>query len=104
MFHFRRLDTSHFKICKLHGPQQFILFQYSEVSPATETAEQSMKFQDIFPKGNKISPELCFRSRCYIVTRCTNLVSVHYFLPLAISAKMLINKVASGNWACVNGI
>ncbi len=41
---------------------------------------------------------------CYIVTRCTNLVSVHYFLPLAISAKMLINKVASGNWACVNGI
>ncbi len=44
------------------------------------------------------------RSRCYLVTRCTNLVSVHYFLPLAISAKMLINKVASGNWACVNGI
>ncbi len=37
------------------------------------------------------------RSRCYIVTRCTNMVSVHYFLPLAISAKMLINKVASGN-------
>ncbi len=25
-----------------------------------------------------------FRSRCYIVTRCTNLVSVHYFLPLGI--------------------
>ena len=33
------------------------------------------------------------------VTRCTNLVSVHYFLPLAISAKMLINTkllVATG--------
>ncbi len=39
---------------------------------------------------------------CYIVTRCTNLVSVHYFLPLAISAKMLINKVARANWACVS--
>ncbi len=25
-----------------------------------------------------------FRSRCYIVTRCINLVSVHYFLPLGI--------------------
>ncbi len=51
-----------------------------------------------------IAKKKFFRSRCYIVTRCTNLVSVHYFLPLAISAKMLINKVASGNWACVNGI
>ncbi len=39
----------------------------------------------------------------YIVTRCTSLVSVHYFLPLAISAKMLINQVASGNWACCWG-
>ncbi len=25
-----------------------------------------------------------FRTGCYIVTRCTNLVSVHYFLPLGI--------------------
>ncbi len=25
-----------------------------------------------------------FRTCCYIVTRCTNLVSVHYFLPLGI--------------------
>ncbi len=27
---------------------------------------------------------LIIRTRCYIVTRCTNLVSVHYFLPLGI--------------------
>ncbi len=27
---------------------------------------------------------LLIRSSCYIVTRCTNLVSVHYFLPLGI--------------------
>ncbi len=27
---------------------------------------------------------ILFRTRCYIVTRCTNLVSVHYFLPLGI--------------------
>ncbi len=34
-------------------------FQYSEVPPATQTAEQSIKFQDIFPKANTVSPRLC---------------------------------------------
>ncbi len=37
------------------------------MSPATETAEQSMKFQDIFPKGNKISPELCVSYFSFVI-------------------------------------
>ncbi len=61
-------------------------------------------FEKIKKNFLRSSPLISLRSRCYLVTRCTNLVSVHYFWPLAIFAKMLVNKVASGNWACVNGI
>ncbi len=47
--------------------------------------------QDVLQANNinhlKLAPKeviITIRTRCYIVTRCTNLVSVHYFLPLGI--------------------
>ncbi len=41
----------------------------------TQTAGKIFHLQEFYTR---------FRSCCYIVTRCTNLVSVHYFLPLGI--------------------
>ncbi len=41
------------------------------------------KFMGCLPMSVLTAFDL-FRSSCYIVTRCTNLVSVHYFLPLGI--------------------
>ncbi len=39
---------------------------------------------------------ILIRSRCYIVTRCTNLVSVHYFLPLGICPKGGVTSSSCG--------